>query len=93
MRLWSIKMTLRCFLVPSGVDTATIQRAAAGLPSNIYNTLAQVVGATPHFQNTNFNSATTPASQDKAVTMATRSAQACMLMGFLHRWRFDAGPV
>ncbi|XP_064612097.1 transcription elongation factor SPT6-like [Liolophura sinensis] len=29
------------------VDPATIQRAAAGLPSNIYNTLAQVAGATP----------------------------------------------
>ncbi|KAL4223178.1 Transcription elongation factor SPT6 [Mactra antiquata] len=27
-----------------GVDAATIQRAAAGLPSNIYNTLAQVAG-------------------------------------------------
>lgn len=30
-----------------GVDAATIQRAAAGLPSNIYNTLAQVAGVTP----------------------------------------------
>ena len=30
-----------------GVDAATIQRAAAGLPNNIYNTLAQVAGATP----------------------------------------------
>jgi hypothetical protein len=29
------------------VDAATIQRAAAGLPNNIYNTLAQVAGATP----------------------------------------------
>jgi hypothetical protein len=29
------------------VDAATIQRAAAGLPSNIYNTLAQVAGVTP----------------------------------------------
>ena len=31
----------------TGVDAATIQRAAAGLPSNIYNTLAQVAGVTP----------------------------------------------
>lgn len=31
----------------TGVDAATIQRAAAGLPSNIYNTLAQVASATP----------------------------------------------
>lgn len=29
------------------VDAATIQRAAAGLPSNVYNTLAQVAGQTP----------------------------------------------
>ena len=29
------------------MDAATIQRAAAGLPNNIYNTLAQVAGATP----------------------------------------------
>lgn len=39
------------FATPSinlqGVDAATIQRAAAGLPSNIYNTLAQVASATP----------------------------------------------
>ena len=34
-------------LVISGVDAATIQRAAAGLPSNIYNTLAQVAGVNP----------------------------------------------
>lgn len=30
-----------------GVDAATIQRAAAGLPSNIYSTLAQVAAVTP----------------------------------------------
>ena len=35
-----------CHFIP-GVDAATIQRAAAGLPSNIYNTLAQVAGVTP----------------------------------------------
>lgn len=35
------------FVLISGVDAATIQRAAAGLPSNIYNTLAQVASATP----------------------------------------------
>ncbi|OWF42541.1 Transcription elongation factor SPT6 [Mizuhopecten yessoensis] len=36
-----------------GVDAATIQRAAAGLPSNIYNTLAQVAGAaTPRIPRT-----------------------------------------
>ena len=35
------------------VDAATIQRAAAGLPSNIYNTLAQVAGATPAQQFSN----------------------------------------
>ncbi|XP_074640844.1 transcription elongation factor SPT6-like [Tubulanus polymorphus] len=32
------------------VDPATIQRAAAGLPSNIFNSLAQVAGATPSMQ-------------------------------------------
>ena len=31
----------------TGVDPSVIQRAAAGLPSNIYNTLAQVAGVTP----------------------------------------------
>ncbi|XP_013397141.1 transcription elongation factor SPT6 isoform X3 [Lingula anatina] len=30
-----------------GVDAATLRQAAAGLPSNIYSTLAQVAGATP----------------------------------------------
>jgi len=35
-----------CSYIP-GVDAATIQRAAAGLPSNIYNSLAQVAAVTP----------------------------------------------
>ena len=30
------------------LDSATIQRAAAGLPSNIYNALQQVAGHTPY---------------------------------------------
>ncbi|XP_064619005.1 transcription elongation factor SPT6-like [Lineus longissimus] len=35
-----------------GLDAATIQRAAAGLPSSVFNSLAQVAGATPQqFQN------------------------------------------
>ncbi|KAK6192106.1 hypothetical protein SNE40_003644 [Patella caerulea] len=38
-----------------GVDPATIQRAAAGLSSNIYNTLAQVASATPQQVGSNRN--------------------------------------
>lgn len=39
-------------LTMQGVDAATIQRAAAGLPNNIYNTLAQVASGTPqHIAN------------------------------------------
>ena len=41
------------------VDAAAIQRAAAGLPSSVYNTLAQVAGNTPaagnQYQSGNFN--------------------------------------
>ena len=32
-----------------GVDAATIQRATAGLPNSVFNTLAQVAGNTPGF--------------------------------------------
>ena len=76
-------MTLRCFLVPSGVDTATIQRAAAGLPSNIYNTLAQVAGATPHFQNTNYNSATTPGFTGQGSNYGYQVSTGLHVNGFL----------
>lgn len=39
------------------VDPAAIQRAAAGLPSSVYNTLAQVAGTTPgsQLQGSNYN--------------------------------------
>ncbi|XP_014787232.1 transcription elongation factor SPT6 [Octopus bimaculoides] len=38
-----------------GVDAATIHRAAAGLPNNIYNTLAQVATGTPQHIGSNSN--------------------------------------
>lgn len=37
------------------LDSAAIQRAAAGLPSSVYNTLAQVAGQTPGFPGQGFS--------------------------------------
>lgn len=37
----------------ANVDPQTIQRAAANLPSHVFNTLSQVTGQTPSFQNVN----------------------------------------
>lgn len=36
----------------AGVDAAAIQRAAAGLPSSVFNSLSQVAGQTPFGTNT-----------------------------------------
>ncbi|KAK2165050.1 hypothetical protein LSH36_55g00002 [Paralvinella palmiformis] len=58
------------------VDVATIQRAAAGLPSSVYNSLAQVAGQTPfggfnQFQPTPMlTPMMTPAQQQPFVTPA-----------------------